>query len=77
MTQLVADASLPEKLAALVQPVELCDSNGRVLGKFFPSLDRSEYNLEPQISEEEAQRRRLSNEKTYTTLEVLQYLERL
>ena len=36
-----------------------------------------EYNLEPQITREELQRRKLSNEKTYTTAEVLAYLETL
>ena len=77
MTQLIVDASLPNKLAALVHPVELCDAQGKVIGRFFPHLDPSEYNLEPQISREELERRKRSSEKTYTTAEVLAYLEKL
>jgi hypothetical protein len=77
MTRLIVDASLPDKLPSLVFPAELCDDRGRVIGRFFPHLDPSEYNLEPQISQEELQRRRQSNERTYTTAEVLAYLESL
>jgi hypothetical protein len=77
MTQLIVDATLPEKLSGLVQPVELCDASGRVLGRFFPVPDPARYNLEPQITEEEAERRMKSQEKTYTTAEVLAYLEKL
>lgn len=77
MPRLIVDASLPGKLLNLVQPVELCDVSGRVLGRFFPQLNPSEYNLEPQVSQEELQRRKQSNERTYTTAEVLAYLETL
>jgi hypothetical protein len=77
MTQLIVDATLPGKLPGLLQPVELCDTSGRVLGLFVPHLDPSEYDLEPQISEEELERRKSSNEKRYTTAEVLAYLEKL
>ncbi|HZY86201.1 MAG TPA: hypothetical protein VFE78_15315 [Gemmataceae bacterium] len=77
MTQIVVDEILRGKLQNLTQPVELCDSSGRVLGRVFPLLDPSEYDLEPKISHEELQRRKQSKEKTYTTAEVLAYLERL
>ena len=77
MTRLIVDSMLPEKRPSLLQPVELCDVNGRVLGHFFPQLDPSEFNLKPQISNEELQRRKQSNEKTYTTAEVLAHLEKL
>jgi hypothetical protein len=77
MPRLIVDARLPDKLSDLVHPVELCDSSGRVLGRFFPQLDPSEYCLEPQISEEELRRRKNSDEKTYTTAEVLAHLEKL
>jgi hypothetical protein len=78
MTRLIVDASLPEKLSGLVQPVELCDQTGRVLGRYFPKLDPSEYGpLEPQISKEELERRKRDKGKTYTTAEVLAYLESL
>ena len=77
MTRLILDATLPEKLSGLVYPVELCDASGRLLGRYFPALDPSEYNLDPGISEEEIERRLNANEKTYTTAEVLAYLEKL
>ena len=77
MTRLIVDASLPDKLSGLVYPAEICDASGRILGHFFPQLDPLEYNLQPQISEEELQRRKQSQERTYTTAEVLAYLEQL
>jgi hypothetical protein len=77
VTKLIIDADLPAKLTNITQPVELWDTNGRMLGRFFPYLDPSAYNLEPQISNEELERRKRSNEKTYTTAEVLAYLEKL
>jgi hypothetical protein len=56
----------------------LCDGSGRVLGRFFPTLDLSQYEaLEPQISNEEMQRRKLNKGKTFTTVEVLAHLENL
>jgi hypothetical protein len=76
MTKLIVDASLPDKLANLVQPVELCDATGRVLGRYFPQLDPSAYNLEPKISEDEI-RRRTKSDKWYTTEEVLAHLQSL
>ena len=78
MTQLIVDASLPGKLPSLTQPVELLDLSGQVLGQYIPAVDLSEYEpFEPQISEEELERRMNSNEKRYTTAEVLAYLEKL
>lgn len=66
------------KLTALLHPVELCDPSGRVLGRFVPLIDLSEWEpVSPDISEEELLRRSQSKEKTYTTAEVLAYLEKL
>jgi len=77
MTKMIVDASLPDKLQGLVSPVELCDSHGRVFGRYYPRLDPAEFNLEPQISREEVERRLNSSERWYTTAEVLAYLEKL
>ncbi len=77
MTRLTVDSTLPGKLATLTEPVELCDEAGRVLGQYFPRLDPAEYDLEPQISREEIERRKRANEPTYTTAEVLARLENL
>lgn len=77
MTQILVDDVLLSRLHQLTQPLELCDSDGRILGRFIPTLDPAEYNLTPQISDEELERRRNSTEPEYTTAEVLAYLERL
>jgi hypothetical protein len=78
MTRVIVDEVLRNKLHNLCQPLELCDGSGRVLGRFFPTLDLSQYEpLEPQISNEEMQRRKLNKGKTFTTVEVLAHLENL
>ena len=78
MTQILIDSILRSKLGNFSQPLELCDESGKVFGRFFPAVDLSQYEpLEPQVSEEELDRREKSNEKTYTTAEVLAHLEKL
>jgi hypothetical protein len=78
MTRITLDADLRSKLLNLAEPLELCDETGRVLGRFFPTVDSSQYEgLEPQISREELQRRKQDKGNTYTTAEVLAYLEKL
>ena len=78
MTRILMDAELRDKLQNLSQPLELCDESGRVLGRVIPALDLSQYEpLVPQVSEEELDRRSQSDEKTYTTAEVLAFLEKL
>jgi len=78
MTHIVVDSILGTKLNDILQPVELCDSTGRVLGRFIPKLDPTRYGpLEPQVSEEELRRRSQSKEETKTTDEVIAHLEGL
>ncbi|MFN4258247.1 MAG: hypothetical protein ACK4RK_03060 [Gemmataceae bacterium] len=77
MTKLIVDENLPMRLPQLLQPVELCDTEGRVLGRYFPHLDPSQFNLEPRINADELLRRKMSHEKTYSTAEVLKHLENL
>jgi hypothetical protein len=78
MNQIILDASLASKLSAVGQVVELCDPSGKVLGRFVPLIDMSQWEpVSPDISEEELDRRSQSNERTYTTAEVLAYLEKL
>lgn len=78
MTRITVDQTLQQKLQGHIQPVELCDPSGHVLGKFLPRFDPALYeNLEPQISEEELRRRSESKERTYTTEEVIAHLESL
>jgi hypothetical protein len=77
MTQIIVDESLRNKLHNFNQPLELCDDSGHILARLVPVLDPSLYNLEPQISQEEIRRRKYAKEKSYTTAEVLAYLEKL
>ena len=78
MTRIILDADLRNKLLNLSQPLELCDESGRVLARLLPAIDSFAYEgLEPQITKEELQRRKQHKGKTYTTAEVLAYLEKL
>ena len=78
MTQLILDASMRSKLFELKQNLELCDESGQVLARLIPVVDSSSFEpREPQVSDEELRRREQSDEKTYTTAEVLAHLESL
>jgi hypothetical protein len=78
MTRIVIDDVLRSKLNDLTQPLELCNAEGRVVGRFFPVIDPSQYEgLESPTSREEIERRKKNKGKTYTTAEVLAYLEKL
>lgn len=77
MSPIFVDAALSSELGQQFHPVELCDPSGRVLGQFIPKVDLSRYEpLEPQVSEEELDRREQSTE-WYSTEEVLAYLKNL
>ncbi len=72
MTQIVIDAEVRSKLMNLSISLELVDEEtGRVLGVFTPSIAK-----EPQISEEELDRREQEQE-SFSAAEVLAHLERL
>jgi hypothetical protein len=78
MTRIVLDAELRTKLLSLAQPLELCDESGKVVARVFPAADLSEYELEePPYDEEELRRLEASNERRYTTAEVLEHLRSL
>ena len=54
MPKITLDAALSSKLHAFAQDVELCDPDGRVLGRFIPRVDMSEWEpISPDVSEEE------------------------
>jgi hypothetical protein len=73
--KIVLDAALRTKPRNLTEPLELRDESGHVLAHITPARDLSEYApLERQVSDEELRRRSQSNEKTYTTAEVLAYI---
>jgi hypothetical protein len=78
MTRIILDSATSDQLNKLGQPAELCDASGKVLGRFVPLIDLSEWEpVSPDISEEELQRRSKSTEKRYSTAEVLKHLEQL
>jgi hypothetical protein len=78
MTRVIVDEILRNKLHNLTEPLELCDSSGRVLGRFVPTIDLSQYEpWIPEFSEEELRRAEQSDEKRYTTAEVLAHLASL
>src|SRR5438067_12420591 len=70
MTRIILDAGSASKLTGLVRPAELCDPSGRVLGRFVPVIDMSDWEpVTPDVSEEELDRREQSTE-WYTTEQV-------
>jgi hypothetical protein len=78
MTQIILDATTSGKLTGIEQSVELCDPSGKVLGRFVPLIDLSEWeSVSPPVSEEELDRQERSGGKRYTTAEVLAHLEKL
>jgi len=75
MPKITLDPALSTKLQELNEDVELCDPSGRVLGRFIPQIDMSEWEaISPDVSEEELDRREQSRE-WYTTAEVLEHLK--
>ncbi len=78
MTRITLDADLRQRLLDLSRPLELCDESGLVLARLLPNPDPALYeSSEPEVSEEELQRRRRDKGKTYSTAEVLAHLETL
>lgn len=78
MSQFVLDASSIHKLPTRTQPVDLCDTSGRVLGRFVPKFDPSEWEIiGPELSDEEVRKLLESGQRRYTTAEVIKHLENL
>lgn len=76
MTRIVVNDTLRGLLHGLSGPLEFCDDNGQVLGRFIPEAEAVAAPYEPPPLTEEEIQRRLS-EPTYTTAEVIAYLESL
>ena len=78
MTRVILDEILRNRLHNLTDAIELCDESGRVVARVYPTADLSDYEpWVPPISDEELRRLEQSDEKRYTTAEVLAHLERL
>ena len=57
MTQIMLDAAAARKFLDLQTEADLCDPSGKVLGRFVPLIDMSEWEpLTPEVSEEELDR---------------------
>lgn len=77
MTQVILDAATRDSLRAAVDPVDLIDENGRLLGMFCPVLQPPyDSSLIPPISPAE-RAARMKEPGQFTTQEVLRHLEGL
>jgi hypothetical protein len=77
MIRVPLDQTLRTKLHNLTQPLELCDEAGFVVARVIPVPPKDEFEpWEPQVSEEELQRREKSD-KWFSTEELLKHLEGL
>jgi len=74
---IIADEKLLAMLEQVTEPVPICAPDGRVLAYASPAKP-ARLKLEPQISEEEIQRRLAdTTSPRYTTAEVLKHLRSL
>lgn len=76
MTRVIVNETLRSLLPDLSQRLEFCDENGKVLGRFHPETPVYIGKEPPPLTEKEL-RLRETEESTYTTAEVMAYLERL
>ena len=74
MSRIVLDQDTIDKLGGIKETTILCDPQGRAIGILGPTSDKQ---LQPQISDEELDRRIKNPGKLYTTEEVLDYLKSL
>jgi len=78
MIRIVLDAQTAEKFHGLREPLELCDSSGRILARAVPVIDISQCEpVTPGITDEELRRRATSNEKGLSTQELIDHLGQL
>jgi hypothetical protein len=70
MTTVTLDPSLRGRLPDLSRPFTVCDESGNVVGRYMPA------SFGPPHSRSEIERRKLADEKTYSTSQVLSHLER-
>jgi hypothetical protein len=76
MSELILPDSVANQLQGLSHVVHLCDASGKRIGSFVPKVDPSEWEIEPELSDEELRRIEQSSE-WYSTDEVLRHLEKL
>jgi hypothetical protein len=74
MSRIVLDQETIGKLGGIKEATIICDPQGRAIGILRPTSDKQ---LQPQISDEEIDRRIKNPGRRYTTEEVLKHLESL
>jgi hypothetical protein len=81
MLRIKVDDELRKRFGDFKQDVELCDEDGRVLGRFqisAPWTDPDQWEpLTPEITQEEIERRLAEGGATYTTAQVIEKLSKL
>lgn len=78
MIQVTLDSEQSNKLRDAQEFVELCDPAGVVIGQFVPRFDPTKWEIVgDQLSDEELDRLANSDQKRYTTEEVLAHLRNL
>ena len=81
MTKVTVDAELRKRLLFFTTPLEFCDANGIVIARYTPSTPWNDpdnwVGFNPEISEEEMDRRINSDERTYTTQEIIEMIKAL
>jgi hypothetical protein len=78
MTQITLDAELAGRLGDMLQTVDLYDPDGRLLGRFVPIAEPSQWEpVGPDVSEEDLDRREQADEQRSSTADVLARLESL
>jgi Zn/Cd-binding protein ZinT len=80
MVRITIDDDFKRKLSDSGQLVEIVDTNGRLVGRFVPEREAADDQWEvvyPHLSEQELAERLNSQEPTYTTEEVKDYLRKL
>ena len=77
MTRVVLDPATLAKLSSVQDRAEVCDAQGLVRGYFTPVPELSDYKgIQIPLSEAELERAEQETD-SYTTAEVLAYLEKL
>lgn len=74
MSLMIVPEAMKAKLAKADAPIEMCSSDGRVLGYFTPAKAGRKLNLDPGISDEELMRR-VAEEDEFTLVEIFRELE--
>ena len=78
MIRIVLDAQTVERFHDLHEPLELCDTSGRVLARAMPVIDISQCDpVSPGITDEELRRRASSDGKGLSTPELIAHLGQL